>query len=530
MFALPLARSVFRASHIARPTRPFRYFPIPPARPIFRRITSAAPQPIVLRPYQEEAMQACVDGLERGLTRFAVSSPTGSGKTTMFTRLISRLASAKSTPDGRGRKTLIITPSVELANQAEATARKMLGPEWSIEVEQGSRVATGQADVTIATYQTLSNLDRLQRFDPALFKLVIVVEAHHAAAQSYLRILHHFNRDVLFPAEDMDKPVPIVGFSATMGRSDQVALHPVFQEIVFHREAQDMIKEGRYHRVNCNGPDLGKGEPDDKGDHQMASLAKHMNTLLDRGRRPSPVTGKTDDLLAFVGDMPNLPSSAPRSGRPDNVPKSSCKPSKPASEAVVDEHYTMEWIWNLAKEPREEMANHVEMAGIASLDQSDPLRIGEADSSCPASTSPNHWVRCGKECYILQVDVLLGVLDRLVSALDLGDQHAVTVLGSDEASRLLRSAPWRRKPAAAHISERRLSRWGGIEGLRESITAFDTSGRRLPVRKVLMGHLESCACALEHAAREQARLDSKKAVNQRMRQRMSAARRPTWRA
>lgn len=148
----------------------------------------------------------------------------------------------------------------------------------------------------------------------------------------------------------------------------------------------------------------------------MASLAKHMNTLvrpatsygslhltrqerthqlttqLDRGRRPSPVTGKTDDLLAFVGDMPNLPSSAPRSGRPDNVPKSSCKPSKPASEAVVDEHYTMEWIWNLAKEPREEMANHVEMAGIASLDQSDPLRIGEADSSCPASTSPNHWV------------------------------------------------------------------------------------------------------------------------------------------
>lgn len=92
-------------------------------------------------------MQACVDGLERGLTRFAVSSPTGSGKTTMFTRLISRLASAKSTPDGRGRKTLIITPSVELANQAEATARKMLGPEWSIEVEQGSRVATGQADV-----------------------------------------------------------------------------------------------------------------------------------------------------------------------------------------------------------------------------------------------------------------------------------------------------------------------------------------------------------------------------------------------
>jgi ATP-dependent helicase IRC3 len=37
---------------------------------------------------------------------------------------------------------------------------------------------------TIATYQTLGNLDRLQKFDPARFKLVIVDEANHAAAQS----------------------------------------------------------------------------------------------------------------------------------------------------------------------------------------------------------------------------------------------------------------------------------------------------------------------------------------------------------
>ena len=200
MFALPLARSVFRASHIARPTRPFRYFPIPPARPIFRRITSAAPQPIVLRPYQEEAMQACVDGLERGLTRFAVSSPTGSGKTTMFTRLISRLACAKSTPDGRGRKTLTSRRASSWRTKQRPQPGRCLdrsgASKWSKEVgSQPARLmcklslgprGQGVADdiSTIATYQTLSNLDRLQRSDPALFKLVIVVEAHHAAAQS----------------------------------------------------------------------------------------------------------------------------------------------------------------------------------------------------------------------------------------------------------------------------------------------------------------------------------------------------------
>jgi ATP-dependent helicase IRC3 len=37
---------------------------------------------------------------------------------------------------------------------------------------------------TIATYQTLSNPERLKKFDPSRFKLVIVDEAHHAAALS----------------------------------------------------------------------------------------------------------------------------------------------------------------------------------------------------------------------------------------------------------------------------------------------------------------------------------------------------------
>lgn len=37
---------------------------------------------------------------------------------------------------------------------------------------------------TIATYQTLNNVERLRKLDPRLFKLVIVDEAHHAAAIS----------------------------------------------------------------------------------------------------------------------------------------------------------------------------------------------------------------------------------------------------------------------------------------------------------------------------------------------------------
>jgi hypothetical protein len=39
---------------------------------------------ISLRPYQVEAIESCVNALDRGLQRIGVSPPTGSGKTVML--------------------------------------------------------------------------------------------------------------------------------------------------------------------------------------------------------------------------------------------------------------------------------------------------------------------------------------------------------------------------------------------------------------------------------------------------------------
>lgn len=97
---------------------------------------------VVLRPYQESAIASCLEALSSGLTRIGVSSPTGSGKTTMFMSLIPKV------PDqGERMRTLILVSSVGLASQAEGAARRMLGPGYKIEVEQGKRTASGTADV-----------------------------------------------------------------------------------------------------------------------------------------------------------------------------------------------------------------------------------------------------------------------------------------------------------------------------------------------------------------------------------------------
>ena len=95
-----------------------------------------------LRPYQESAVSACLSALSSGLTRIGVSSPTGSGKTTMFMSLIPRIEAT----DQRSR-VLILVGSVELANQAENAAKRILGDSWRVEVEQGKRQASGTADM-----------------------------------------------------------------------------------------------------------------------------------------------------------------------------------------------------------------------------------------------------------------------------------------------------------------------------------------------------------------------------------------------
>lgn len=102
----------------------------------------------------------------------------------------------------------------------------------------GSLHATGHADVTIASVQSLTSRDRLLKFDPSRFKLVLVDEAHHVVAPGYLRVLRHFGLD----AKRSSSP-SLVGVSATFSRFDGLRLGAAIDEIVYHRDYVDMISD-----------------------------------------------------------------------------------------------------------------------------------------------------------------------------------------------------------------------------------------------------------------------------------------------
>ncbi|KAJ7293530.1 P-loop containing nucleoside triphosphate hydrolase protein [Mycena rebaudengoi] len=243
---------------------------------------------VVLRPYQEHCLLACTEALESGASRIGVSLPTGSGKTTVFISLLSRIKTPPSTPNAS--RSLIVVNSIELARQSANQVTRLF-PEWTVEIEQGTKhKASGLADVTVATYQTLRQAERVKKFDPSTLKAIVIDEAHHAAAPSYRRLLSHFDSDIKHPDANFSSPVlahkiPIIGFSATFSRHDGLALGSVFDRIVYHRDFLEMIKEQwlcdvRFTSVHANINLKDVVVNSRTGDFNPTSLAQVINTEM----------------------------------------------------------------------------------------------------------------------------------------------------------------------------------------------------------------------------------------------------------
>ena len=112
-----------------------------------RRFYSTGPtQRLVLRPYQEECIQACLKALYAGRSRIAVSLPTGSGKTVVYSVLLSRIPPPVDRPSAT--RALVVVGSVEIARQTVKLLNRLF-PKWSVEIEQGTNRASGHADVYV---------------------------------------------------------------------------------------------------------------------------------------------------------------------------------------------------------------------------------------------------------------------------------------------------------------------------------------------------------------------------------------------
>lgn len=240
-FMLPFSRHVLRvfnragARPIGLPIRSASTAPAPtivaaPAPPP----VSVSPLQITLREYQEECIQSVLSYLQKGHKRLGVSLATGSGKTVIFTHLIDRVPPVEHTS-----QTLILAHRRELVEQA-ARHCTLAYPDKHVDIEMGNHHASGAADITVASIQSIMSGDRLTKFDPARYKLVLVDEAHHIVSSQYLELLDHFG--LRHPADWKAVSAPaLVGVSATFSRFDGKKLGAVIDHIVYHRCAYPIL-------------------------------------------------------------------------------------------------------------------------------------------------------------------------------------------------------------------------------------------------------------------------------------------------
>ncbi|HKW92682.1 MAG TPA: DEAD/DEAH box helicase [Methylomirabilota bacterium] len=180
--------------------------------------TTATP-PLALRAYQIEALEAVEQAEARGIRRQVLALPTGCGKTVIFAELIRR----------RSGRALVLVHRDELLQQASEKLTVVGLPAGVVKAE---RDEVGE-QVVVASVQTLSRAARLDRL-PLGFRTVVVDECHHAAADSYRRILER--------VESSAPPPLVLGVSATPERADGVPLEGF--QVVYRRQLREMIAAG----------------------------------------------------------------------------------------------------------------------------------------------------------------------------------------------------------------------------------------------------------------------------------------------
>lgn len=188
---------------------------------------------MILRDYQRNSVSATLDAWKEHDSTLIVL-PTGCGKTVTFADIVRRVFP---------RKTLVIAHRAELIHQAKDKIERVTGYHVEVEMaDQRANLGAGlfsSVQVVVSTIQTQTaggdGGGRMGKFDPAMFGLLIIDEAHHATAASYRRVIDYYRQN---------PRLKVLGVTATPDRADEEALGQVFQSVAYDYEILDAIRDG----------------------------------------------------------------------------------------------------------------------------------------------------------------------------------------------------------------------------------------------------------------------------------------------
>lgn len=156
--------------------------------------------------------------------RILVVSPTGSGKTVMFSWVVKEFLDLEF-----ASRALILVDQDELVWQTIRKLREVAGIHG--EAEKAEWRASNEAIVVVATVQSLAR--RLDKYPADAFGLVVADEADKSITPQWQSVLNHFPK------------AKVCGFTATPHRTDQINLGVYYQKIIELENLWSLIAKGR---------------------------------------------------------------------------------------------------------------------------------------------------------------------------------------------------------------------------------------------------------------------------------------------
>jgi HKD family nuclease len=171
---------------------------------------------------QRDALAALMRTRQQGFTAGLVVLATGLGKTWLAAFDAARL---------EFNRILFVAHREEILTQAISTFRRIY-PNARIGRLSGEQREI-QAHFLFASVQTLARTNHLSHFRPDDFDYIVIDEFHHAAANTYRRVIDYF------------RPKFLLGLTATPDRTDGADLLALCQEnLVFEANIRDGIENG----------------------------------------------------------------------------------------------------------------------------------------------------------------------------------------------------------------------------------------------------------------------------------------------
>lgn len=176
-----------------------------------------------LRPYQKNTVKNVWEAFDKGERTALVVLPTGCGKTICMAAIIEEEVK-------RGGRVLLLAHRNSLLVQGQESIEATTG--LHVGFEGGKEHPTKEDRIVVSSVQTLSREERLHKFHPKAFSLIMVDEAHHIPAQSYKTIIEYFSN------------AKLLGVTATPKRGDKTDVSDLFGTVCSEYTLTTAIQDG----------------------------------------------------------------------------------------------------------------------------------------------------------------------------------------------------------------------------------------------------------------------------------------------